>query len=40
MSMGAYEWFRARKKRYHPRSNLVKDENGDLLADSYKALNR
>jgi hypothetical protein len=22
------------KKSYQPRSNLVKDENGDLLADS------
>jgi hypothetical protein len=25
---------------YRPRSNLVKDENGDLLADSYNILNR
>jgi hypothetical protein len=25
---------------YHPRSNLVKDENGDLLADSNTFLNR
>jgi hypothetical protein len=25
---------------YHPRSNLVKDENGDLLADSHNILNR
>jgi hypothetical protein len=23
------------KMRYQPRSNLVKDENGDLLADSH-----
>jgi hypothetical protein len=27
------------KKGYQPRSNLVKDENGDLLADSH-ILNR
>jgi hypothetical protein len=25
---------------YQPRSNLVKDENGDLLADSNTILNR
>jgi hypothetical protein len=25
---------------YPPRSNLVKDENGDLLADSHNILNR
>jgi hypothetical protein len=24
---------------YQPRDNLVKDENGDLLADSYNILN-
>jgi hypothetical protein len=28
------------KKAYQPRSNLMKDENGDLLADSYNILNR
>jgi hypothetical protein len=28
------------KKGYQPRSNLVKDENGDLLADSHNILNR
>jgi hypothetical protein len=28
------------KKGYQPRSNLVKDENGDLLADPYNILNR
>jgi hypothetical protein len=28
------------KRGYQPRSNLVKNENGDLLADSYKILNR
>jgi hypothetical protein len=28
------------KRGYQPRSNLVKDENGDLLADSNTILNR
>jgi hypothetical protein len=28
------------KKGYQPRSNLVKDENGDLLADSHNIFNR
>jgi hypothetical protein len=28
------------KKGYQPRSTLVKDENGDLLEDSYNILNR
>jgi hypothetical protein len=28
------------KKAYQCRSNLVKDENGDLLADSHNILNR
>jgi hypothetical protein len=28
------------KKGYQPRSNLVKDENGDLLADPQNILNR
>jgi hypothetical protein len=28
------------KKDYHSRSNLVKDENGDLLADTHEILNR
>ncbi|PNF31838.1 hypothetical protein B7P43_G08902 [Cryptotermes secundus] len=28
------------KRGYHPSSNLVKDENGDLLADSHHILNR
>jgi hypothetical protein len=28
------------KKGYQPRNNLVKDENGDLLADFYNILNR
>jgi hypothetical protein len=28
------------KRGYQPRSNLVKNENGDLLADSHNILNR
>jgi hypothetical protein len=28
------------KKGYQPRSNLEKNENGDLLADSHNILNR
>jgi hypothetical protein len=28
------------KKGYQPSSNLIKDENGDLLADSYNIVNR
>jgi hypothetical protein len=28
------------KRRYQPRNNLVRDENGDLLADSHNILNR
>jgi hypothetical protein len=28
------------KRGYQPRSNLVKDENGDQLADSHSILNR
>jgi hypothetical protein len=28
------------KKGYQPRSNLVKDEKGDLLADTHKIVNR
>jgi hypothetical protein len=28
------------KRGYQPRSNLVKDENGDLLADSNTIVNR
>jgi hypothetical protein len=28
------------KESYQSRSNLVKDENGDLLADSHNNLNR
>jgi hypothetical protein len=30
----------ASKKGYQPRSNLVKDERGDLLADPHKIVNR
>jgi hypothetical protein len=28
------------KKSYQPRSNLVKDENGDMLADLHNISNR
>jgi hypothetical protein len=28
------------KKGYQPRTNLVKDENGDLLADSHNVFSR
>jgi hypothetical protein len=28
------------KSGYQPRNNLVRNENGDLLADSYNILNR
>jgi hypothetical protein len=28
------------RRDYQPRSNLVQDENGDLLADSHNILNR
>jgi hypothetical protein len=28
------------KRDYQPRNNLVKDENGDLLADSHNILTR
>jgi hypothetical protein len=28
------------KKGYQPRTNLIKDESGDLLADPHKILNR
>jgi hypothetical protein len=28
------------KRGYQPRNNLVKDENGDLLADSHNNLNK
>jgi hypothetical protein len=28
------------KKGYQPRTSLVKDEKGDLLADPHKAVNR
>jgi hypothetical protein len=28
------------KRVYEPRNNLVKDENGDLLADSHSVFNR
>jgi hypothetical protein len=36
---GLYRGINEFKKGYQPRSNLIKDENGDLLADSH-ILNR
>jgi hypothetical protein len=30
----------AMNRGYQPRNNLLKDENGDLLADSHNILNR
>jgi hypothetical protein len=33
---GIYEF----KRSYQPRNNLVKDENGDTLADFHNGLNR
>jgi hypothetical protein len=35
-----YRGINAFKKGYQPRNNLVKDEDGDLLADSHNILNR
>jgi hypothetical protein len=35
-----YQGIKKFKLGYKPRSNLVKDENGDLLVDSHNALNR
>jgi hypothetical protein len=37
---GLYRGINEFKRGYQPRSNLVKDENGDLLADSHNILNR
>jgi hypothetical protein len=37
---GLYGGINEFKKCYQPRNNLVKDENGDLLADSHNILNR
>jgi hypothetical protein len=37
------DWYRGiieGKRGCQPRNNLVKDENGDLLADSHNILNR
>jgi hypothetical protein len=34
-----YKWINDLKRDYQPRSNLVKDENGDLLGDLH-ILNR
>jgi hypothetical protein len=35
-----YRGINESKKGYQPETNLVKDENADLLADSQKNLNR
>jgi hypothetical protein len=35
-----YRGVKGCKRCYQPRSNLMKDENGDLLADSHHILNR
>jgi hypothetical protein len=35
-----YKGINESEKGYQPRNNLVKDENGDVLADSYNILNR
>jgi hypothetical protein len=35
-----YRGIKGFKKGYQPRTNLVKDENGDVLADSHNILNR
>jgi hypothetical protein len=35
-----YEGINELRRGYQPRSNLVKDENSDLLADSHSILNR
>jgi hypothetical protein len=35
-----YKGIKEFKRGYQPRNNLVKDENGDLLADSHNNLNR
>jgi hypothetical protein len=35
-----YRGIKEFKRGYQPRNNLVKDENGDLLADSHSILNR
>jgi hypothetical protein len=37
---GLYRGMKEFKRGYQPRSNLVKNENGDLLADSHSILNK
>jgi hypothetical protein len=37
---GLYKGVNEFKKVYQPRTNLVKDERGDILADPHKTLNR
>jgi hypothetical protein len=38
--MDLYRGINELKRGYQPRNNLVKDENGDLLADSHNILYR
>jgi hypothetical protein len=38
--MSSYKGINKIKKGYQPRTNLVKDQNGDLLADSHNVVNR
>jgi hypothetical protein len=38
--IGLYRGINEFKSGYQPRNNLVKDENGDLLADSHDILNK
>jgi hypothetical protein len=35
-----YEGINKFKRGYQPRNNFMKDENGDLIADSQNILNR
>jgi hypothetical protein len=37
---GLYRGINEFRRGYQPRSNLVKDENGDLLEDSHNILNK
>jgi hypothetical protein len=37
---GMYRGLNEFKKVYQPRTNLVKDQNGDMIAESYNVLNR
>jgi hypothetical protein len=39
-TVNSYKGINEFNKGYQPRTNLVKDENGNLLADSHSTLNR